>query len=62
MTINLVNIAATMLLVLMLNFGITGAAIASVIAEATGVLLGMLGGGAPGNGASAGRRCSTAPG
>jgi MATE family multidrug resistance protein len=41
MTINLVNIAATMLLVLKLNAGISGAAIAAVIAEATGLLLGI---------------------
>jgi MATE family multidrug resistance protein len=42
MTINLVNVAATMLLVLELNAGIGGAAIAAVIAEATGLLLGMV--------------------
>ena len=34
--------AATVLLVLVLDFGIAGAAIAAVIAEATGLLLGML--------------------
>jgi multidrug resistance protein, MATE family len=41
-TINLINIAATMLLVLVFNFGIAGAAIAAVIAEAAGLLLGIL--------------------
>ena len=41
MTINLVNMAATALLVLGLDAGIAGAAIAAVIAEATGLLLGM---------------------
>ncbi len=40
--INLVNMAATALLVLVLNAGIAGAASATVIAEATGLLLGML--------------------
>src|SRR6185437_3816099 len=40
--INLINAAATVLLVLVLDFGIAGAAIASVGAEATGVLLGVL--------------------
>ena len=40
--INLINAAATVLLVLVLDFGIAGAAIASVSAEATGVLLGVL--------------------
>jgi multidrug resistance protein, MATE family len=42
MTINLVNIAATALLVVVLDTGIAGAAIAAVIAEATGLLLGMV--------------------
>ncbi|HWI28026.1 MAG TPA: MATE family efflux transporter [Stellaceae bacterium] len=42
MTINLVNMAATALLVLVLDAGIAGAAIAAVIAEATGLLLGMV--------------------
>jgi MATE family multidrug resistance protein len=41
-TINLINAAATALLVLVLNFGIAGAAIAAVIAEAAGLLLGIL--------------------
>src|SRR5205823_15058353 len=40
--INLVNIAATMLLVLVLDAGIAGAAIAAVLAAATGLLLGIL--------------------
>ena len=40
--INLINAGATVLLVLVLNFGIAGAAIASVSAEATGVVLGVL--------------------
>jgi MATE family multidrug resistance protein len=40
--INIINAAATVLLVLMLDFGIAGAAIASVGAETTGVLLGVL--------------------
>ena len=40
--INLINAAATVLLVLVLNAGIAGAAIAAVIAEAVGVLLGIL--------------------
>ena len=40
--INLVNMAATMLLVVVASAGISGAAIATVIAEATGLLLGML--------------------
>ncbi len=40
--INLINMAATMLLVLVANAGISGAAIATVIAEAAGLLLGML--------------------
>jgi MATE family multidrug resistance protein len=41
-TINLINIAATMLLVLVFDFGIAGAAIAAVIAEGAGLLLGIL--------------------
>jgi multidrug resistance protein, MATE family len=50
--INLINMAATVLLVLVLNFGIAGAAIAAVIAETAGLLLGIviarrLGHGAP---------------
>src|SRR3979490_1384728 len=39
-TINLINAAATALLVLVFDFGIAGAAIAAVIAEAAGLLLG----------------------
>jgi MATE family multidrug resistance protein len=39
--INLINVAATVLLVLALDLGIAGAAIAAVIAEATGLLLGI---------------------
>lgn len=38
--INLINVAATILLVLVFDWGIAGAAIAAVIAEATGLLLG----------------------
>ena len=41
-TINLTNIAATALLVLFFDFGISGAAIAAVIAEAVGLVLGLL--------------------
>ena len=41
-TINLINAAATALLVLVLDFGIAGAAIAAVIAETVGLLLGIL--------------------
>jgi MATE family multidrug resistance protein len=41
-TINLINVAATILLVLVFDFGIAGAAIAAVIAEAAGLLLGVL--------------------
>src|SRR5882757_8239552 len=41
-TINVINMAATMLLVLVLDFGIAGAAIAALIAEAAGLLLGVL--------------------
>src|SRR5438552_3164367 len=40
--INLTNVAATVLLVLVLDLGIAGAAIAAVIAEAAGLLLGIL--------------------
>jgi multidrug resistance protein, MATE family len=40
--INLVNMAATVLLVLVANAGISGAAIAALIAEAVGLLLGLL--------------------
>jgi MATE family multidrug resistance protein len=40
--INLINAAATALLVLVLDAGIAGAAIAAVVAEATGLVLGML--------------------
>ncbi|WP_027581833.1 MATE family efflux transporter [Bradyrhizobium sp. Ai1a-2] len=40
--INVVNMAATMLLVLVFDLGIAGAAIAAVIAEAAGLLLGIL--------------------
>ena len=40
--INLINVAATALLVLVFDFGIAGAAIAAVIAEATGLALGLL--------------------
>jgi MATE family multidrug resistance protein len=40
--INLINMAATVLLVLVLNRGIAGAAIAAVIAEAAGLMLGVL--------------------
>jgi MATE family, multidrug efflux pump len=39
--INLINAAATVLLVLVFDAGISGAAIAAVIAEATGLLLGI---------------------
>ena len=41
-TINLTNAAATMVLVLVFDFGIAGAAIAAVIAETTGLVLGVL--------------------
>jgi MATE family multidrug resistance protein len=41
-TINVINMAATVLLVLVLDAVIAGAAIAAVIAEAAGVLLGIL--------------------
>jgi multidrug resistance protein, MATE family len=40
-TINLINVAATTLLVLVFDFGIAGAAIAALIAEAAGLLLGV---------------------
>jgi MATE family multidrug resistance protein len=40
-TINLTNVAATVLLVLVFDLGIAGAAIAAVIAEAAGLLLGI---------------------
>jgi MATE family multidrug resistance protein len=40
--INLINMAATMMLVLVLNAGIAGAAAAAVIAEAAGLLLGLV--------------------
>jgi MATE family multidrug resistance protein len=40
--INLINVAATALLVLVLDAGIAGAAIAAVIAEAFGLVLGIL--------------------
>src|ERR1700675_2663346 len=41
-TINLINMAATVLPVLVLEAGIAGAAFAAVVAEATGLLLGVL--------------------
>ena len=41
-TVNLINMAATVLLVLVYDFGIAGAAIAAVVAEATGLALGVL--------------------
>jgi MATE family multidrug resistance protein len=40
--INLINMAATALLVLVFDAGIAGAAIAAVVAEATGLMLGVL--------------------
>ena len=40
--INLINMAATALLVLVFDFGIAGAAIAAVVAEVTGLMLGIL--------------------
>ncbi|WP_291862530.1 MATE family efflux transporter [Bradyrhizobium sp.] len=40
--INLINMAATVLLVLVYDFGIAGAAIAAVLAEAIGLVLGVL--------------------
>ena len=39
--INVVNMTATVLLVLVLDFGIAGAALAAVLAEASGLLLGL---------------------
>src|ERR1700738_3869398 len=41
-TINVISMVATMLLVLVFDFGIAGAAIAAVIAEATGLGLGVI--------------------
>jgi MATE family multidrug resistance protein len=41
-SINLINVAATVVLVLVFDFGIAGAAIAALIAEATGLVLGLL--------------------
>ncbi len=41
-TINLINVAATVVLVLALDFGIAGAAIAALMAEAAGLMLGLL--------------------
>ena len=41
-SINLINMAATVLLVLVFDFGIAGAAIAAVIAEGAGLVLGLL--------------------
>jgi MATE family multidrug resistance protein len=40
--VNLINAAATLLLVLGLDFGIAGAAIAALIAEATGLAIGLV--------------------
>ena len=40
--INLINMAATVLLVLVLDAGIAGAAMAAVMAEAAGLVLGVL--------------------
>ncbi|CCE02739.1 MATE family efflux transporter [Bradyrhizobium sp. STM 3809] len=40
-TINLINMTATLLLVSLLGFGVNGAAIAAVIAEASGVAIGF---------------------
>ena len=40
--INVLNVVATLLLVLALDFGIAGAAIAAVIAEATGLVIGVV--------------------
>jgi MATE family multidrug resistance protein len=40
--INVINMAATVLLVLVLHAGIAGAAIAAVVAEAAGLMLGIL--------------------
>ena len=41
-TINLINVVATVVLVLVFDFGIAGAAIAALIAEAAGLLIGLL--------------------
>lgn len=41
-SINLINVAATVMLVLVFDFGIAGAAIAALIAEAAGLVLGLL--------------------
>jgi MATE family multidrug resistance protein len=41
-SINLINMAATVLLVLVFDFGIAGAAIAALIAETAGLVLGLL--------------------
>ena len=41
-SINLINVAATIVLVLVLDFGIAGAAIAALIAETAGLVLGLL--------------------
>jgi MATE family multidrug resistance protein len=41
-SINLINVAATVVLVLVFDFGIAGAAIAALIAESAGLLLGLL--------------------
>ena len=41
-SINLINMTATVLLVLVFDFGIAGAAVAALIAEAAGLLLGLL--------------------
>jgi multidrug resistance protein, MATE family len=41
-TINLINVAATVVLVLVFDFGIAGAAIAALIAETAGLVLGLL--------------------
>lgn len=41
-SINVINMAATVLLVLVFDFGIAGSAIAAVIAEAAGLLLGVV--------------------
>lgn len=40
--INLINMAATVLLVLVFEFGIAGAAVAALVAEAAGLVLGLL--------------------
>ena len=61
--INLINMAATVLLVLVFDAGIAGAAIAAVIAEAAGLVLGVLIARRLSRGQPAvrARRCSTAP-